>query len=116
MNTILSGDQPEIAKCGQGLSLMCMILCLNMCLLNAIKQINTPPPWIAPQLRKEINKKNQLYFKAGRTKQPELWAKYKAWKQETQKALRNSEWMHMNDILLKALFSNDNIKTVLEIR
>ena len=57
-------------------------------------------PWLTPQLRKPINKRNKLYFKARRTKQPELWAKYKTCKRETQNTLRKAEWMHMNDIIM----------------
>jgi hypothetical protein len=41
-------------------------------------------PWLTPQLRKAINKKNKLYFKARRTKQSDLWTRYKACKRETQ--------------------------------
>jgi len=55
--------------------------------------------WLTPQLPKVINKNNKLSFKARRTKQAELRAKYKVCKRETQNSLWKAEWMATNEHL-----------------
>ena len=69
----------------------------------------TNVPWLTPPLRKLINRKNKLYNKARKSRQLQLWAKYKCVKWDTQKALRKAEWTYyIIEILTDGLSSNDN--------
>ena len=75
---------------------------------SKMSSTRTNVPWLTPPLRKLINRKNKLYYKARKSRQPQLWAKYKCVKRDTQKALRKAEWTYMNEILTDGLSSNDN--------
>ena len=57
-------------------------------------------PWFNKSLRKAIRKKARLYNRAKTSKRPDLWAKYKLQKQDTQWNLRRARWSFINDKLL----------------
>ena len=67
-------------------------------------------PWLSKSLLSSIRKKASLYKRAKRTKKPDLWAKYKLLKRETQRNIRSSRWSYINDRLSESL-EQKNSKT-----
>ena len=62
-------------------------------------------PWMITTLRRMCRKKQRLYNTA---KAPNRWAKFKAHKRDTLKALRRARWLYINNILQLGLDSGNS--------
>ena len=56
-------------------------------------------PWLSPELKRQCNKKQRLYNKARKSKNPAHWAEYKCLSKENRKMLRKAHWKHLNRVL-----------------
>lgn len=65
-------------------------------------------PWLTLKDTRLIKKKNRLFQHAKQTNKEEDWAKYRKHKRVTQKAVRQSHWKYVNDILDTALEKGNN--------
>ena len=64
-------------------------------------------PWMNTTLRRMCRKKQRLYNTAKWSKAPNWWAKFKAHKHDTLKALRCAGWLYINNILQVSLDSGN---------
>ena len=64
-------------------------------------------PWITQKIRRMCRKKQRLFNKAKRSCKSKDWNAYKAFKNDTNKALRRAHWQYVNNILLEGLQSKD---------
>ena len=69
-----------------------LINCLNKFVPTKLPSKRRNLPWLDKSLRKAIRKKARLYNRAKTSKRPDLWAKYKLQKRETQRNLRRARW------------------------
>jgi hypothetical protein len=65
-------------------------------------------PWLTPKDKLLIKKKNRLFQQAKQTKKEEDWTKYRKHKRVSQKAVRQSHWKYVNDILDTDLEKRNN--------
>ena len=77
--------------------------CLNKFVPTKLTSKRQNLPWLNKSLRKAIRKKARLYNRAKTSKRPDLWAKYKLQKRDTQRNLRRARWSFINDKLLTSL-------------
>ena len=77
--------------------------CLNKFVTTKLTSKRQNLPWLNKSLRKAIRKKARLYNRAKTSKRPDLWAKYKLQKRDTQRNLRRARWSFINDKLLTSL-------------
>ena len=80
-----------------------MIDCLNKFVPTKLTSKRQNLPWLDKSLRKAIREKARLYNRAKTSKRPDLWAKYKLQKRDTQRNLRRARWSFINDKLLTSL-------------
>ena len=64
--------------------------CLNKFVPTKLTSKRQNLPWLNKSLRKAIRKKARLYNRAKTSKRPDLWAKYKLQKRDTQRNLRRA--------------------------
>ena len=77
--------------------------CLNKFVPTKLTSKRQNLPWLIKSLRKAIRKKARLYNRAKTSKRPDLWAKYKVQKRDTQQNLWRTRWSFINDKLLTSL-------------
>ena len=80
-----------------------LIDCLNKFVPTKLFSARQNLPWLTKSFQKTIRKKVILYKRAKISKKPDLWAKYKLLKRETQRDLRRARWSFINDKLLTSL-------------
>ena len=66
-------------------------------------------PWLTTKLKRSIKKKHKLFKKAKSSNNEHDWATYKKQKANSQKAMRNAQWEHINTIIETAM-AEKNVK------
>ena len=56
-------------------------------------------PWITPEVKKVLNKRDRAYAQACKTRSPEAWAKFKVLRQTTKNAIRNSHQGYITNLI-----------------
>ena len=77
--------------------------CLNKFVPTKLTSKRRNLPWLNKSLRKAIRKKARISNRAKTSKRPDLWAKYKLQKRDTQRNLRRVRWSFITDKLLTSL-------------
>ena len=72
---------------------------LNLYVPSTWSRTRTDLPWLSPELKRQCNKKQRLYNKARKSKDPAHWAEYKRLSKENRKMLRKAHWQHLNRVL-----------------
>ena len=85
------------------IDLIVLIDCLNKFVPTKLTSKRQNLPWLDKSLRKAIRKKARRYNRAKISKRPDLWAKDKLQKRDTQRNLRRACWSFINDKLLTSL-------------
>ena len=99
-----SKDSPNNSVNEKWLRLKSILMdCLNKFVPTKLTSKRQNLPWLNKSLRKAIRKKARLYNRAKTSKRPDLWAKYKLQKRDTQRNLRRARWSFINDKLLTSL-------------
>ena len=67
-------------------------------------------PWINPEIRRALRRKNHLYRKARRSKNKHDWTTYCHYRQHTQKLLRTAHDTYVRDVIGASLLDGGNQK------
>ena len=99
-----SKDSPNNSVNEKWLRLKSILMdCLNKFVPTKLTSKRQNLTWLNKSLRKAIRKKARLYNRAKTSKRPDLWAKYKLQKRDTQRNLRRARWSFINDKLSTSL-------------
>ena len=63
-------------------------------------------PWITPSVKKVQRQRDRLYIKAVKTRSPEVWSKFKEFRQKAKEEIRNSHRTYLKDMIGDSLVDN----------